>query len=256
MSDTVPATPEAEALGQGNEVPDVTPEVGQGVVNEPFYTDPHSKTAYGTKEELNQAMKDSFMMRGDYTQKTQALGKDREDLEKKIAENNRFYDETLQHDSELKQFKRLIKERPEVYREMKAKLQQRPSAGTQEEIVKRIVDEQYGPELEEFRGWKKQQEDEQEMNGVYEELTQQYPDLDRASIEEAFGKLDGMKSLVETIYHASKGRDPLAVERAMTEKLAQKQKAGLAPASKTQPSPSVTTGSIDEIGEALRAQLR
>jgi len=216
-----------DEIGQGGDItPD--PEVGQGE-EQSFWTAPDG-TAYATPDELGKAWNDSHMMRSDYTRKTQALAKEREEFDGRRSEFEKSYESKSK---EYEQFDRLMRERPDVYQKMKQELQGPPSQRATMSMVEKMFEDKYGPQMEEFREWKQKQEMNTELEAIYGEFSEKYPDFDRSTVDPALDGLSegGYRALVDMIYHANRGRaaSPADVERRMTEQLEKKKSAGLAP---------------------------
>lgn len=210
--------------GQGTIDPALT---GGQVTPEPFYYDEHSKKSYATKEELDAAMRDSFMMQSSFTKKNQTHARTVADWEKQKAAEQARMDA---REAEYQQFQRLMDERPDVYNEMKKRLDQGPTPAAQMDAVKAYIEKTYGPQFKEFESWKAQQETRQERNAAFAELAKKHTDFDSDAVDRAFEELTqaGILELAEMIHFSLKGRvDPVAMQQRIVDSLAAKKDAGL-----------------------------
>lgn len=248
--------------GQGGDEPPVeTPEDGQGTP-ETFWTSPEG-TNFASPDELAQAWKDGVLMRSDYTQKTQAHAKERKEFERQREdfqrEYDRFREEQKRKEDEFKQFDRLVRERPDVYNEMKKRLQSPLDGNATAQLVEQMLEEKLGPELKELRQFKEQQETEKELEKVYGELGEKYPDFDKGIVDPVLNELSegGFASLAELIYHANRGRSmsPAEVERRVAENLEKKKNAGLASGkSGASTGSSKAYASIEDVANSLQME--
>jgi hypothetical protein len=239
MSDFIEPTPGDAEPGQGDIVPvddgqdDVIAPAAGGQGDQPFYAvDDYS---FATKEELDKAMRESFMMQSSFTKKSQAHAQEKANWEKqRDAEDVRL--KALR--DEYQQFQRLIDERPDVYREMQQRLAQGPSPSSQMAAMKALFEKEYGPQMAEFKSWKAQQETLRERDDAFTQLAGKYKDFDSEAVNKAFEELTqaGILELAEMLYFSLKGKvDPVEMQKRISDDLARKKGAGLippAPASK------------------------
>lgn len=233
MSDTINIDP---AAAEGGQVGGTPGEPGQGAIApgepgqgapEPFYV--YEDQSYATKEELDTAMRDSFMMQSTFTKKNQTHAQDVANWNKqKEAEEARFKGLS----DEYQQFQRLIDERPDVYKEMQRRLAQGPSPSSQMEAMKALFEKEYGPQMAEFKSWKAQQETLRERDDAFGQLAKKYEDFNSEAVNKAFEELTqaGILELAEMLYFSLKGKvDPVEMQKRISDDLARKKGVGLIP---------------------------
>jgi len=194
--------------------PEGTTDTSAPVEGQPFYT--HTKPDgsaenYATREDLDKAYKGSFLRQSDYTQKSQANAKLRQSLDGRDKELSEAMKRVQDKDSEYVKFDKLVRERPDVYNQLKALSSRPPDANTIVDRTNSYVDEQTGElrkDIDEFKKWRADQEVASQKNDVYTKLSSEYSDFDRDAIESQIDSLSkgDWYELMSTLYFAQKGR--------------------------------------------------
>jgi hypothetical protein len=173
----------------------------------PFYE--NNGNVYATKEELDRAMQDSFMMRGDYTRKTQQLAEDRKRIEQ-IERDLKIREENAKRlESEYKQYNDFIKTRPDVYRALSQQLQQGVNPSDFKEQMKEEWQKEYGMDINEFKEFVRDYKANQAKEAAFKSLSEKYGDkFNSDEVTKAVDELyDGdMSTLYELAHHAVLGR--------------------------------------------------
>lgn len=204
---------------------------------EPFfsyeYTDEKGQVnplTFGSPDELKEHLKNSSMMRSDYTRKTQALAEQRKQFENDRAMFTQMNSELQRKADEYKRFDEMLKNRPDVYQELKRRLEGSPDSNTQQEVMMQRFEKEYGQKMKKFESFLRQQEVEKKRQEAFDELKGQYEDFDGDLVTQALENLarGSTKDLAEMLYLAGKGRASLGdVEKKVIQNLAKKQNAGL-----------------------------
>lgn len=212
---------------------------------------------FNTPDELTKHFHEGYLRQSDYTKKTQSLAEERKkfDGERLKWENDRKdhlsrLSRAEQLEKEYKQFKEFVDSRPDVYNELKKRVESGMQPDGVNAAVEKIIQEKYGKKFEEFESWQKQQEHQASLDAAEKALKEMYNDYDSAAVQEAFASLSGgdVKSLLETLHFSLKGRKtPLETEERIVENLAKKKDAGLLPSNGTPPPGKVTGKSIDDV---------
>lgn len=242
---------EAPADGQVSETPEE---------QEPFFTlgEGDKQQVFNTRDELEQALKTKYVPRDVFTKKTQSLAEERKKLKaEQEAKQKELEERKKRLEQEYGKFDSFIKNRPDVYKELKKRVSAPPDPSVAFEKSKEYVDsvkEELRGELEEFKQWKQQQEAERQKSEVYNRLAERYEDFDKEQIEDLVKDLSSendIEKLYETLYFAQKGRSaPKEVEKQVAENQRRKRSAGTMPpggASKGKE----TYGSLDELANKL-----
>lgn len=194
----------APAEGQATSPPETS---GQG----PWYTAPDG-TAFASADELSRKWNDMLMMRKAFTQKTQEHAQNRRTLDEERKRFDLDRQEYLERRKEIERFDRLVRERPDVYKQLKKALESGPSPDVITERIRQEFEEQYGSKLKEMERWRAEQEAREARDRAYAELTAEYEDFDGDDIEKAITDLTeqlqsgNARYLAETLYWAGKGR--------------------------------------------------
>jgi len=246
----------APVTGQGAEAP-VT-----GQASEPFYTykGVNGDESYASREDLDKAMRESFLRQSDYTRKTQELAKYRkqfEDERKKFDEDQKAFHSTR---GKYDEWDRLLKSRPDIYQALDRMAGSPPDANSLLGASKEYADERTQALAERIEAMERQYEEERtrrEMDDIFTRMKGEYEDFDQDAVLEMLETLkDGQtEPLVRALYLANKGRmNPLEAEKKVVEKLQKKQDAGLTPGKSVAPKGNELPDSIQGRAQAaLRA---
>jgi len=224
---------------------EITPLDGQGegtpIEEQPAnyfeWTDPDTKEVsnFATREDLEKGFKDSYMMRSDYTRKTQDIATQRRQNDSQRQRLDSMMEDVRKKQTEYEKFDDFIKNRPDVYRQLNTMMQAPPDGNVGYERATSYVDEknaELDERLKEFENWKRESELEKEKNLHFEELRTAYPDFDSEAVEKALQSLGqgNIKDLYESLYFSGKGRDPVALEQRAARAAKEKAEAGVLPA--------------------------
>lgn len=212
---------------------------GQSETSEPFFSyvgEDGKELSFSTKDELSKAWKDSFMMRSDYTRKTQSLSEEKKKWEEERSrfENDRtsFLMQQKQAQEILekaKKYNEFLKKNPGIYKDLENRVNQNNHDDISS-LVEQMFEEKYGEDMKRWKAEQAQREAEKQREAIEAQLKQQYPDYDSQAVAESFKHLSegNLQHLLEILYFANKGRiSPVEIEKKLTENLAKKQNAGL-----------------------------
>jgi DNA repair exonuclease SbcCD ATPase subunit len=268
--------PEAIQGGDAGAPTDVAPGVAPETAGElagkpttPFYewSDPREgkKYSFNSPEELHEHLNKSYSRESDYTRKTQALARQRTELNEKIARREQELEDQAKRIKELNDrytpFKNFIEQRPQVYDQFQRMINQ---PATAEDAFKRsqgYFDEQISElkkELEDLRGWKQGLDSQKRKDSIFSELGEELGDLDRNAIEEHLASIgNDPKALVRTVYNALRAQrgELTAQKRAAAEMKQQERTKGFVSGGGSAKAPARTYGSIEEARAAAHEEL-
>jgi len=245
--------------GQGVSAP---VEAGQAVQSEPFYTykGATGEEVYKSREELDKAMRESFLRQSDYTRKTQEVAKYRKQFDedrKKFDEDRKTFSQSR---SKYDEWDKLLKSRPDIYSQLERLAGSPPDAGVAFDRSKEYADEktrELAERIEAMEAQYNEEKNRREMDEVFGRMKEEYPDFDQTSVLEMLETLkDGQtEPLIRALYLANKGRaNPVEAEKKVVEKLQKKAEAGLVPGKSAAPKGDTLPNSIQERAQAaLRA---
>lgn len=248
------------ASGQDTQAP-VT---GQAVTtNEPFYTykGASGEESYASREDLDKAMRENFLRQSDYTRKTQEVAKLRKQHEE---ERKRFEEEQKafqQSRSRYDEWDRLLKSRPDVYRQLEQLAGAPPDPSVAYERSTQYADEKTRELAERIEAMEKQYEEEKsrrEMDEIFGKLGKEYEDFDQTAVLEMLETLkDGQtEPLIRALYLANKGRaNPLDTEKKVVEKLQKKAEAKVTPGKSAASPNTALPKTLDERAQAAQRAL-
>lgn len=229
---------------------------------EPFYTYRGAKgdEVYNTREEMDKAMRDSFLRQSDYTRKTQDVAgfkKQLEDERKRFAEEQKTF---LQSRQKYDQWDQLLKTRPDVYSQLERLASSPPDSGTVFDRSKQYADEKTQELMERLDALEKEREEERskhELDDIFSRKKTEYEDFDQDGVMEMLELLkDGQaEPLIDVLHWARKGKlSPMETEKKVVERLQKKADAGLVPGRSAAPQGKPQFASVDEAAQAaLRA---
>jgi hypothetical protein len=193
---------------QATKTPDkkgqVKPKVG-----EPFYS--YGKQVYKTREELDKAMEDSFMMQSRFTQKTQDLSARQKEYDKKELDL-RFREENAKRlENDYKRYSDFISspQGQRIYPELERYMNQGVNPSDYKAQILEAVKEELGPQLQELNDFKRDQQAMKAKEDAYNSLAEKYGDkFDRDGVQKYMDELmeGDMSVLYEMAHHAHLGR--------------------------------------------------
>jgi hypothetical protein len=252
MSDELNTAPNPAPEGQAEGQAVVAPEQGQAD-EAPFFEfgDGDEKQVFKTKEDLAREWKNSYLRRSDYDRKNQAR---ESEYKKRMAELDARDKELQERAKEYERYSKLIKQRPDVYNDLKQKLS-RPNPGAVYDRSKEYTDsvlEQHKKEVQELKEWKEQQELERQKQQVVSKLMKKHPDFNREEAESFLESLSrgGMEELYETLHFASKGRKSPTEDR-VAQNTQKKRSATMIPPGSSSKEDKDKYTSFDEVANAI-----
>jgi len=175
--------------------------------------------SYATREELAKGWREHSLRRSDYTKKTQELAAERQKHEQMLKafedEKKGFQKSKGRYD----EWDEILRARPELRRRLE---QLSVTGASPDEVFERSKGyadekltalEQKIQQLEEERAAERQ---ERELDKGFDEIEQEFPDMDRTAMREALMNLGSGETLplLRTLYHAIKGQSgPAEVEK-------------------------------------------
>ena len=137
-----------------------------------------------------------YMNKSVFTTKSQELASLRQALD---TERQRFdldRQEYLSRDAalekkakEYEQYDRLVKERPDVYKNLQKQLNDGPGPDVMQDRMEQMFEEKYGPQINELSQYKLDQESTARRKEVFDALTQRYPDFDADATDNDLAEL-------------------------------------------------------------------
>lgn len=235
-----------------SDVQNPTPAEGQGVVETPvegqsqaFFeyeypekdeTGAFRKEVFKSPEELKKAWRESYLRQSDYTRKTQDLANMRKESEKRRTDLEDQFKAFNERKSRYDKWDEVLGKRPDVQRQLEQMASSLPSPEIAYERATGYMDEKSGEllkRLEALENRGKQQEEERELQSVFEAMRGRHEDFDETEVRELLEYLSDGKTepLVEMMHWASRGRKtPAELEQKMLRAQQQKRAAGLMPA--------------------------
>lgn len=160
-----------------------------------------------------------YMPKNVFTDKSMALADERRTFE---ADRQRFdldrqekqqlYAALDEKRKEFESFDRLVKERPDLYRQLQTSLKRGPGPAVMEERMAAMFEEKYGAQLKELQQHNDNQESSRLRSEAFDVLKGKYPDFDgdasEKAVSELTAKLQGgdMGYLAEKLYLAHRGQ--------------------------------------------------
>jgi vacuolar-type H+-ATPase subunit I/STV1 len=256
MSDVQDATPVTE---QGVAAP-VT-DAGQAAFYE-FVKPDGSKESYSTKEELDKAYRDSFLRQSDYTRKTQTVAQMQKAIKDREAKLEKMQEELERKSKEFQDYDRLVSSRPDLYKYLQTQLTRPASPDVAYERAQKYSDEKYETlqkDLEEIKSQMLEQQLAKQRDGLYESLSKEYPDFDRAKADEILEQLGSgdLATIVRVAHHAARGMaSPAKVEEKLARAAKEKEAGKLLPSGGSPPSASPPKGkNLNELAEIAHREL-
>jgi hypothetical protein len=218
--------------GQGEPVATAKiPSAKQSVSESYFYKHPETGDAFKTKEELNKAWKQSYMMRSDYSKKTADLSgqkkqheQDRQTLEKERRE----WQEQMKRDKEeMATYDKIIRQNPKLYPYLK-QLRDQGNSGFDQSAIEKLIDQKYGDKFKKIEQWENENYAKTQQEEAFNKMALMYEDFDKDSVQKSYDELlsaNSIDALMEILHYAHKGRsyDPVGEQREFTQKLQKKQ---------------------------------
>jgi hypothetical protein len=230
------AGPEGEPVdeGQSSEIP---VESGQDLFH--AWTEPGGETKnFATADELNNYLKENYLRRQDYTQKTQNISEMRKglDAERLKLENDRKewqsqYSKQQERDKDIMAMHNFLLNHPQVETQLRELMNQGPSEKDLEKQFDEMFEKKYGSKLQELESWKMQQELERQREEAHTKLQSQYPDYNKDAVTQAFQELgagNDIGALFEILHLSLLGKkSPEEIEQKLIQDQVVKKDAGL-----------------------------
>ena len=248
--------------------PVITPDSGQGAApagagqagssGSAFFTSPDGK-AYATKDELANDWKESYLRREDYSRKTMTLADERKKHEKEREDFKKEQERVGALKDEYGKFDKMVRSRPDVYAEMKQRLQRGPSVDTFAQSLEQQIEEKYGGKFKEFEDYMKNQQAQTERDRAFKTVKDKYADVDEDLVMNMLDEISSgdFSTLVEALHWATKGRslNPATVAKKVAQHVAGNRGVGL-PSGSGQPISDRDSApkTIDEARDRLMRQ--
>lgn len=199
-----------------------TPDAG----SDPLFSDgpftwkhTNGELSISNRAELADAMRRSFIHADEREQERQAIEAERASMKQAM---NRYRTQEQQLNSAYgaySQWDKLMKERPEVHKEIQAIIDRAKGSNVSQDQIKAAVEAELAP----FRGdWEKMQQErktraqDDALRAAAEQLKSEYPDFDEAAARQFIADLrrvpeaDVSRTMLQLAYHAIKGRNGVA----------------------------------------------
>lgn len=204
-----------------------------GQVEEPFFK--YEDQTFKTQDDLSKYIREGTLRQSDYTKKTQSHADAVRKFENDRAQHLRERTEWEKKNDKYMQFDSMLRSNPAALRLMDVILRQSPSGEDAQDMMKKYVDETYGPKFEELEKAEKLRRANEERDQHFAELQKEFPDLNREQIQKDFDELmqGSMRDMMRVLHFAGKGRSlkPEEIKAAVVEDLAAKKNAKI-PSSK------------------------
>lgn len=251
MSDLQQAVPQGQTVPAPAGAGKATP--GQGFEYSFQFPDGKEKVEARSKEDLDRYFKEHYLRTQDYTRKTQTLAEFRKQVEKEREEMKKQREDLERKAREYTDFDWLVKNRPDVYKQLQRYASVPPSPDVAVERAQQYADEKYKTlegKLSEFEEWKKEQELQGQRTELLGRLRGEFPDYpDDSNVNEILEELGSgdLEKVLRFVYHAHKGRqNPLVVEKKLADAQRQKKDGRLMPASGSAVEPKKVYKNLEE----------
>lgn len=221
------------------------------------------KYVFNSPDELKEKFKDFGMLRSDYTRKTQSHAEAVKEFERMKQEHEEYKrreaGEILKLRERYDKYEKKLKENPHIARQLKTLMEKGTTGDVAVEKARAYVDEKLQElqgELEEHKKWRKQREMSEYQNRIFDGMKQKYPDFSQEQIQAVMQTVDpsNLESLVELVYHASRGRSQGPAQQArMAEAQQRKQAARVMPGNGA---PVMEQPNLDSLDEARELAMR
>lgn len=209
-------------------------------------------------QELEREFKDSYLRRADYQRKTQTLAEQRKEVEQRQKELEDQYKEFVRKKQTYDQWDQTLKSRPDLYNKL-LQIGTNPGPETYglkaqayaDEKIKSLEDK-LNSILEERQYEKKNKE----LEDIYSEMAQVYPDFDRDAVHSRLEELTTgeLRPLIQNLYYANKGSiTPEQIEQTMLKNQQAKQRAKMMPSGGGQVSNKKAFKNLKEAKQAALA---
>jgi len=222
-----------------------------------FFTSPDGR-AYASPDELAKDWKESYLRREDYTRKTMEHAETRKKFEKEREDFKKEQDRIEALKDEYGKFDKMVRSRPDVYAEMKQRLQRGPSTETFAQSLEQQIEEKYGGKFKEFEEYIRNQQAQAERDKAFKTVKEKYADMDEDLVMNMLEEISSgdFSTLVEKLHLAVKGGsvNPTTVAKKLAQRVAGNRGAGL-PGGSGQPVPD-NQGAPKTIDEARDRLMR
>jgi SMC interacting uncharacterized protein involved in chromosome segregation len=251
MSDVQQAAPQGQAApapaGAGQA------QGAQGSFYSYEFPDGKEKIEAKSKEDLDRYLKDHYLRQKDYTVKTQTLAQFRKQVEQEREEMKKQREDLERKAREYTDYDWLVKNRPDVYKQLQRMATQVPSPDVAVERAQQYADEKYGElqkKLEDFDQWRQEQELQRQRTELLTRLRGEIPDYpDDDVVNETLEELGSgdLEKVLRFIYHANKGKqNPMEAEKRIAEAQQKKKGVKLMPSQGSAVEPKKSFKNLDE----------
>lgn len=256
-------SPEPAVASEGSST-DVTDESGgtplatPDASPSPFFTwedEAGKKHEFHTPDDLKKAYGKGWLLQSDYTRKTQALAKEREEMQ---MMQKRIQELDERHAS----YDKFLKENPHIFRMLKEAKEKGTTGDVAVEKSQALIQEmkeELQKQIDEVKEWKAQKEFTTHRDTIYDGLKQRFPDFSRERIQAVMNDIDptDIGSLAELLYYADKGRSlSSADQRArMAESQTRKQQARVMPGGGAPVMQKTSSESLDDARDLAMREI-
>jgi hypothetical protein len=250
--------------------PNLTPEGSQGSTAQVAVSEPvkeflriDENTVFNSPQDAIKAYKEGTMRHSEYKKGMEEYKSNSTRFENERAQYNRERAEWEEKNKKYKSFDDIITKNPRAYQQMLAIMKEQ-KGGLDPDEIKKIVDQQYGPQFKKIEEEDKRKRTAEERDKHYADLTSQYPDFNKDAVQQTWDKLMGpeatMRDFLEVLHYASKGRgvDPAKIKEEVIDNLEKNKAARIPTARGAAPSADIKPEgeSIRDIAERLKAKKR
>ena len=168
---------------------------------------------FESPEALNEAMKSSFMSQKSYSKKTADLATQISKIRAREAELEKTAGSQKEMAEKFKGFKQFMESRPDTFQRFAQEVRTPPSPEESYSQLTSLLDERFKgfeEKLAPFNDFMAQQAFDRDQNSVFETLSGEMPDMDRAEVEELMQTLAGDNvGLTRAMAHALQYRKGL-----------------------------------------------
>lgn len=237
-------------------------ESGQVPNEGPFYRDTiNGQTVeYRTPEELKNAFRDNFMMRADYTRKTQDVAEQRKQIETMEKEFKDREKQLAEKQREFERYDRFVQEHPDAYQYLRERLTAPPDANVAYQRAQGYTDEKMQSlqqELEDFKAWREQLEMDQEKQTVYASIAKENPDFNAEMVDAMLNEWGsgGLEALARGAYLAARAKNPVDQQMRAQQTAADKAAAKTTSGGGAPPKQERQFSSFDEAARVIEREL-
>jgi hypothetical protein len=187
---------------------------------------PPGKEVFKNKEELAKRFREGTLFHAGFYKKSEELAKHRKELDAERKQMEATAAQIRHMEAQHKPVDSFLKSRPDVYNYILSQMRS-PSQDTVAKQAEGLVTEKtkaIEEKLKKFEDWQQEQDLERQRQSIFGQFKKEHEDFDEDAIKQELQRAnevpeeDSLRSLVEMIYYARKGREtPAQIEQRIVE---------------------------------------